>query len=84
MKDVWELVVAGSTLADGDFWEHLNNQGGSGGGAVVFIEGFQVEQEDNVADIFIEEDANLILRESESLIVQDDSEKFIVEEEEND
>jgi len=36
---VWETVVAGSTLASGTFWEHLNAQqgGGTGPGETQYI-----------------------------------------------
>lgn len=29
--DAWETLLDGSTLTDGDAWEHLNAQGGSSG-----------------------------------------------------
>ena len=28
--DAWETLIAGSTIADGDAWEHLQAQGGGG------------------------------------------------------
>ena len=37
--DVWENLVANSTLAegDGDAWEHLINPSGEGGGGITII-----------------------------------------------
>jgi hypothetical protein len=35
--DVWELATSNSTIAEGDFWEHLNAQGG--GGPTIIIGG---------------------------------------------
>jgi hypothetical protein len=33
--DVWELATSNSTIAEGDFWEHLNAQGGGGGPTII-------------------------------------------------
>ena len=34
MSDAWTILVDGSTLDDGDAWEHLAAQGGGTGGEV--------------------------------------------------
>jgi hypothetical protein len=42
----WELLIAHSTLASGDAWEHLNAQGG-GSGEIIYM---AVENMDVVVD----------------------------------
>lgn len=42
MPDVWEHIKENSSLAFGDFWEHLTHQVG-GGGDLVLIDGLEVE-----------------------------------------
>jgi len=46
--DAWETLIAGSTIADGDAWEHLQAQGGGDGGptTIVLADGLEV----NVSD----------------------------------
>jgi len=47
--DVWETVVAGSTLEHGDFWEHLNAQGGLGSELIiVHADGLEVMVLDDI------------------------------------
>ena len=35
--DAWETLIAGSTIADGDAWEHLQAQGGGSGPATIIL-----------------------------------------------
>lgn len=35
--DAWETLVAGSTIASGDAWEHLQAQGGGGSGTYLIL-----------------------------------------------
>lgn len=47
--DSWETLVAGSTIASGDAWEHLQAQGGGGGGTdqiVYVVGGLEATMED--------------------------------------
>ena len=37
--DAWETLIAGSTIASGDAWEHLHAQGGGGAGTVILAVG---------------------------------------------
>lgn len=66
-KDVWELVSENSTLEDGDFWEHLNNQ--KVGSMVVFGDGLEITVdstdlmisiENNDMDVSIDVDAFVV------------------------
>ena len=42
--DTWDKLVAGSTIASGDAWEHLMAQGGGGSASyVVLTDGVEVE-----------------------------------------
>lgn len=38
--DAWETLISRSTLLDGDAWDHLNSQGGSGS---VIVENIDIE-----------------------------------------
>lgn len=35
--DAWETLIAGSTIASGDAWEHLQAQGGGGIGSYLIL-----------------------------------------------
>jgi len=37
--DAWESLLAGSTITDGDAWEHLQAQGGGGENQIVYVTG---------------------------------------------
>lgn len=38
MSDAWAILIAGSTITDGDAWEHLEAQGGGEGIITVVVE----------------------------------------------
>ena len=44
--DAWETLIAGSTIADGDSWEHLQAQGDGGPTTIILADGLEV----NVSD----------------------------------
>lgn len=37
--DAWGRLIAGSTIASGDAWEHLLAQGGGGVGEIIYVTG---------------------------------------------
>lgn len=39
----WEILIAGSTLQSGTAWQHLNAQGGGGGGDIFIYGELEVE-----------------------------------------
>ena len=51
MADVWEILVANSSLVSGDVWEHLNAQEG-GTGENVYADNIDIEV--TMADIDID------------------------------
>lgn len=54
--DAWDKLVAGSTIASGDAWEHLMAQGGGGSASyVVLTDGVEVEMGANEIVVEIEQ-----------------------------
>ena len=52
----WEILTAGSTLPNGTAWDHLNAQGGGGGGPVTLnIYGETVAELEAAMDAELEE-----------------------------
>lgn len=43
--DAWESLIAGSTIASGDAWEHLQAQGGGSGTTIINTDGMVVYME---------------------------------------
>lgn len=57
--DAWEQLIAGSTIASGDAWEHLQAQGGGGTASyVVLTDGVEVEM--GTSEIVVEVDQSSI------------------------
>ena len=44
--DAWATLTAGSTIADGDAWEHLQAQGGGGPTTIILADGLEVDVSD--------------------------------------
>ena len=60
--DAWETLIANSTIPDGDAWEHLNNQGGSGpGGSLVLLDGLEVEVNEYEFDVEVEQGVEVLV-----------------------
>ncbi len=74
---VWETVVAGSTLASGTFWEHLNAQGG-GTGETIIVDSFVLECEMPEYEIELSEELEIELI-SEELILEVEDQEFELE-----
>ena len=57
MMDAWETLVAGSTIASGDAWEHLQAQGGgSGPGAyTILADGLEVEMSTEALELLVDQ-----------------------------
>jgi len=55
--DAWDTLVAGSTLASGDAWEHLNAQSGGTGSETIIVhaDGMEVEMATTVVDVEVDQ-----------------------------
>lgn len=55
--DAWEQLISGSTIQNGDAWEHLLAQGGTGTGTidyVVLADGMEVSMSDQCLEVSID------------------------------
>jgi len=53
--DAWETLIAGSTIASGDAWEHLQAQGGGGDiSYLILADGLEVEMAGPEIDVDIQ------------------------------
>jgi len=41
MMDAWDTLISGSTIANGDAWEHLLAQGGGGDTTIILASGME-------------------------------------------
>ena len=54
MPDLWETILANSTLPDApanDLWIHLNNSGGGTGTGIVLFDGLEIEMDCPIYDV---------------------------------
>lgn len=54
MPDVWTIVKENSSLASGDFWEHLNNQEGGTSTGLVLIDGLEVLMAEDKLEVLLD------------------------------
>lgn len=55
VPDAWETLLAGSTIDDGDAWDHIQAQGGGVGDYHILIDGLEVTVEGMEIEIEIEQ-----------------------------
>lgn len=54
--DAWETLTAGSTITQGDAWEHLLAQGGGGTGTyIILAAGLEVEMSANDVEVVVDQ-----------------------------
>jgi len=53
--DAWELLTSGSTITEGDAWEHLQAQGGGGSGTyLILADGLEVEMVQHEVEVAVD------------------------------
>ena len=78
---IWEMAVANSTLAegDGDFYEHLANPSGDGGGGVVINSELVFIGVEEPVEVSVEDDITYIQEQEDILISTEDDIILIAE-----
>lgn len=76
--DAWETLIAGSTLASGDAWEHLNAQQGGGTATyLVLADGLGTDMSANDLDIEVSADIDATLEQTEITATIDQSQREV-------
>jgi hypothetical protein len=50
----WEILTAGSTIPDGDAWEHLGSQGSGTSSILVLADGLGVSMETVIIEVAVD------------------------------
>ena len=79
--DAWAALISGSTLADGDAWEHLQAQGGGDGGptTIILADGLEVSVSDESIVVAIDTGEVAVAVENNEIAVSVDQSPLEVE-----
>ena len=79
--DAWETLVAGSTIASGDAWEHLQAQDGGGGTGtyIILADGLEVEMATNDVEVIVDQAAIEVAIDQAEITVEIDQAPLEVE-----
>lgn len=69
--DAWGILIDGSTLPDGDAWEHLGAQGGGGSETViVHADGLEVEVATTEVSVEVDQSATEVSVDLAEIVVE--------------
>lgn len=79
MADAWTTLTAGSTIDDGDAWDHIQAQGGGGGTAtyLVLADGLGVDMAINDFEIELSADVEATVDPADIAVTIDQSPKEV-------
>ena len=80
LMDAWGILTSGSTIANGDAWEHLQAQCGGGTGTYfILADGLEVEMFENSVEVVVDQSSVDVVIDQIEILVEIDQAPLEVE-----